>query len=68
MSLGKKAKSIKFRRRFWSIMAALAGAGILAVTVISLTVPRNLFADSYSTIVYSADGQLLGARIAPDGQ
>jgi penicillin-binding protein 1C len=30
--------------------------------------PRNLFDDPYSTVLYAADGQLLGARIAEDGQ
>lgn len=33
-----------------------------------LLVPRALFKTSYSTLLYSAEGELLGARIAPDGQ
>ncbi|WP_187117249.1 penicillin-binding protein 1C [Parabacteroides bouchesdurhonensis] len=33
-----------------------------------LQVPRILFPVSYSTLLYSAEGDLLGARIAPDGQ
>ena len=31
-------------------------------------VPRRLFADPYSAILYSVDGELLGARVAADGQ
>lgn len=31
-------------------------------------VPRQLFADPYSAILYSAEGELLGARVAADGQ
>lgn len=31
-------------------------------------VPRTLFAVPYSTLLYSAEGHLLGARIATDGQ
>lgn len=33
-----------------------------------LLVPRPLFPVSYSTLLYSAEGNLLGARIATDGQ
>lgn len=31
-------------------------------------IPRNLFRVPYSTLLYSAEGELLGARIAADGQ
>ena len=31
-------------------------------------VPRKLFPGNYSTLLYSREGNLLGARIAPDGQ
>lgn len=31
-------------------------------------IPRRLFAAPSSTLLYSAEGELLGARIAPDGQ
>jgi penicillin-binding protein 1C len=37
-------------------------------TVYAFCLPRNLFEDPASTVVLSADGQLLGARIAADGQ
>lgn len=36
--------------------------------IMYLLVPRNLFHVSYSTLLYSSEGDLLGARIAPDGQ
>ena len=33
-----------------------------------LWIPRELFPEVYSTLLYSAEGKLLGARIAEDGQ
>lgn len=43
--------------------------GILAVWLIMLAaVPKNLFISPYSTLMYSSENELLGARIAPDGQ
>ena len=33
-----------------------------------LWIPRELFPEIYSTLLYSAEGKLLGARIAEDGQ
>lgn len=44
-------------------VAAAIGWGILW-----LAVPRRLFPSSYSTLLYSVEGELLGGRIAPDGQ
>ncbi|MGL5892513.1 MAG: penicillin-binding protein 1C [Bacteroidia bacterium] len=41
--------------------------GIICL-VYSFCLPRNLFDDPASTVLLSADGQLLGARIAADGQ
>ena len=41
---------------------------LLIGTVLHLTAPRTLFQEACSTLLYSSDGQLLGARIAPDGQ
>ena len=41
---------------------------LLIGTVLYLTGPRTLFPEACSTLLYSSDGQLLGARIAPDGQ
>ena len=46
----------------------LAAVAILLLGYL-LCLPRNLFKNvSYSTVVESADGELLGARIAADGQ
>lgn len=41
---------------------------LLIWTVMYLVAPRTLFTESCSTLLYSSEGQLLGARIAPDGQ
>lgn len=42
----------------------------LSISWISLyiRIPRPLFGDTYSSLLYSAEGKLLGARIASDGQ
>ena len=51
------------KRRICRLTAALLLLAYL------LCLPRNLFRDvSYSTVVESAEGELLGARIAADGQ
>ena len=36
---------------------------LLIGTVLHLTAPRTLFPEACSTLLYSSDGQLLGARI-----
>ena len=41
---------------------------ILLWGIMFLLVPRVLFPVPYSTLLYSSEGNLLGARIAPDGQ
>lgn len=56
-------------RRLWSdrvkLLTVLAAAAVLYVA----TVPRGLFEDTpYSTVVQDRNGDLLGARIAADGQ
>ena len=51
--------------------AKIIGISIAAATLLAwlLCLPRNLFKDTvYSTVVESAEGELLGARIAADGQ
>ncbi len=54
------------RRRLTVVLAALAGG--LAVWYL-LCLPRDLFADArWSTVVLDRNGELLGARIAADGQ
>ncbi len=57
-----------------SIAGWLREYRILLMTIIVLSVlfwlslPKNLFDDPLSTTVYDRDGELLGARIAADGQ
>ncbi|MDO4881294.1 MAG: penicillin-binding protein 1C [Capnocytophaga sp.] len=41
---------------------------LLVLVVYYFCLPKDLFADSYSTIVESKEGLLLGAKIANDGQ
>lgn len=42
---------------------------LVAIVAVALTVPRSLFRDTpYSTVVLDSGGELLGARIADDGQ
>ncbi len=41
---------------------------LLIATAMYLATPRTLFPEGYSTLLYSSDGQLLGARIASDDQ
>jgi len=46
-----------------------AGAGALAVcAVFWFSLPRGLFPDAFSPVLFSDEGALLGARPAPDGQ
>ena len=41
---------------------------VLLVVVYYFSLPRQLFENKYSTVIESQDGQLLGAKIASDGQ
>lgn len=50
------------------LLAALLGIGLMAWCVLYAIVPSELFPAPCSTLLYSAEGELLGARIAPDGQ
>ncbi len=50
-------------RRKW-----LLGGGTLALTIWLLSLPAQLFDAPYSSVLLDRDGQLLGARIAADGQ
>lgn len=50
------------------ILLFLTGALFLLWVVLSLTVPFPLFRSPYATVLYSREGELLGARIAADGQ
>lgn len=40
----------------------------VAWSILYILVPRPLFSNPYSSLVYASEGNLLGARIAPDGQ
>ena len=51
----------------WRLLASLLGIGVAAWCVMYGIVPRQLFPAPCSTLLYSAEGELLGARIAPDG-
>lgn len=47
----------------------LTAVGVIALTAYLMCLPRNLFkGDQYSTVVTDRNGELLGARIADDGQ
>ena len=52
----------------WRLLAFLLGIGVAAWCVMYGIVPRQLFPAPCSTLLYSAEGELLGARIATDGQ
>ena len=41
---------------------------LFLVVVYYFSLPRQLFENKYSTVIESQDGQLLGAKIASDGQ
>lgn len=62
-------KSVKQHRK-WKKRVLLVAHLFLPVLFVFLMLPgpRNLFDDPYSTVLYADDGQLLGARIAADGQ
>jgi penicillin-binding protein 1C len=54
------------KRRRIKLLAGAAALALLAVFWFSL--PRQLFPDLPSPVLFSGDGALLGARPAPDGQ
>lgn len=56
-------------RRKW-VRVLLIAAGLFACWWLAMLciVPARLFDVSYATLVYSREGELMGARIAPDGQ
>lgn len=56
---------------FKKIKPTATGYSVAVVSLmlfVALLYPLNLFDVPYSTSIYSSDGQLLGARIADDGQ
>jgi len=52
----------------WRLLASLLGIGVAAWCILYGIVPRQLFPAPCSTLLYSTEGELLGARIATDGQ
>jgi hypothetical protein len=63
----------KFARKVWSTKKGRIGTYVLGAVVLCwiamyIWVPRTLFPDPYSTLIYSRSGELMGARIADDGQ
>lgn len=50
------------RKRNWAL------AGLLAAAAWGFCLPEPLFAPGYSSVLLGDNGELLGARIAPDGQ
>lgn len=68
MYLLKKNFPTLFNRKWKKLLAGvfvfLPGWWI----VMTIAMPSRLFNDPYSTLLYSSDSMLLGARIAPDGQ
>jgi len=57
-----------FWRQRRRLLAALAAIALLAALLAWWAAPRPLFHDPLSPVVFAADGRLLGARLAADGQ
>jgi penicillin-binding protein 1C len=58
-----------FSRHRWLRGVLRVAGAVAALWLVGLAlVPARLFDDPYSAVLYSADGQLLGARVAADGQ
>lgn len=56
------------RRQYIKIGIGITLIFLIIRIIIFLTIPRELFRVPYSVLLYSAEGELLGARIASDGQ
>lgn len=67
-------KRLKTRAIFMNKRKYIKAGGIILLIlfvlwgILFMIIPRNLFQVPYSTLLYSAEGELLGARIASDGQ
>ncbi len=55
----------KYRFKTWHLMLLMA---CLCLFAYWRSLPKELFSDSYSTVIIDRKGNLLGARIAADGQ
>ena len=71
MTNSEKAKRIiQFFNRRWIKVIAISSVSffLLFMLIMYIVVPRPLFDASYSPVLYSRSGELLGARVAGDGQ
>lgn len=60
-----------FLNRFWQYIKRnkiKTTIGIILVVVYYFSLPKVLFKNDYATVIESKEGQLLGAKIADDGQ
>ncbi len=65
----KMARFPAFMRRRWvRILCGVAGGLFVLWLAGFIFIPRRLFDDPVSTLLYSREGELLSARIAADGQ
>ena len=60
----QKEKNRRFRKRFVLVIFL----PVILIVGFGFSIPNPLFNTSYSTVLESSDGQLLGARIAADEQ
>lgn len=56
------------KRKYIKIVLGILLIFLTIWTILFITIPRDLFRVPYSTLLYSAEGELLGARIAADEQ
>jgi len=66
----KTKRIIQFFNRRWIKVIAISSVSffLLFMLIMYIVVPRPLFDASYSPVLYSRSGELLGARVAGDGQ
>ena len=60
-----------FLNRFWQYIKRnkiKTTTGIILVVIYYFSLPKVLFKNDYATVIESKKGQLLGAKIADDGQ
>ena len=54
----------RFLKKFWILILTVLALFLLFLSIL----PKTLFDDPLSTVVYDRNGELIGARIASDGQ
>lgn len=62
MSFFQKVKLWSLRKKVFTL------SGMLLLVLYYFCLPEKLFQKPYATLVYTNEGELLGAKIAPDGQ